>query len=209
MTFDRRSRSGLLVGAAAVVVGSTTGGALALRREPARLPASPPAIRAVAPPASASTPAAPASPDPRVVAAAQIKAAAIRFVAWSHDHRGARCPDAAALGAAAADPWSHSLRVLCADQPDDQIAGILSLGPDGLPGTADDVASWTLGPDVTDLLRGAPWGAGQSTSAKRPVGPWPHGAGPRGTSGTRSTRPSARAVAGGNDTDGDGIPDRR
>lgn len=212
MTFDRRTRSGLLVGAAAVIVGSTAGGALALRREPARLPVPPPASRAATPPASApagATPAAPVSPDPRAVAVAQIQAAAIRFVTWSHDHPGARCPDAAAIGAAAPDPWSHSLRVLCADQPADQIAGILSLGPDGLPGTADDVASWALGPEVTDLLHGAPWGSSQSVSAKRPGGPAPHGAGPRRPSGMPSNQPSASTGAGGSDTNGDGIPDRR
>ncbi|HEX7843455.1 MAG TPA: hypothetical protein VF469_38545 [Kofleriaceae bacterium] len=177
-----------------------TGGALALRREPARLPAPPPAIRAADPPASASTPPASTSPDPRAVATAQIKAAAMRFVTWSHDHPGARCPDAAAIEAAAADPWGHSLRVLCADQPDDQMAGILSLGPDGLPGTADDVASWALGPEVTALLRGAPWGTSPSASAKRPA---PHGA------ATPRTKHPASTGAGGIDTDGDGIPDRR
>ena len=130
----------------------------------------------------------------------------MRFVVWAHAHPGAPCPDAAALGAVA-DPWGRTLQIVCADQPDDQVAGILSLGPDGLPGTLDDVASWTLGPDVTDLVRGAPWGvrrrASASAGSKRLAVPAPHGA------ATPRTKPSVSAGAGSKDTDGDGIPDRR
>lgn len=254
----RRSRSGLIVSAAAVVVGSTAGGALALRDEPARLPASaptnrpadlptspqpraptspqPPAPASASPDAMRSSPSSSSPPAPRAAAAAipgsasappgpalsdlhtavvvQIKAVVMRFVIWSHDHPGARCPDAATLGTPAADPWGRSLRILCADQPADQVAGVLSLGPDGLPGTPDDIASWTLGPEVTHVLRGAPWGSSGSVSASagpaRPPATVPHAAGPRGASATAaSTKPSASAGAGGNDTDGDGIPDRR
>lgn len=235
MTLDRRSD--LIIGAAAVVVGSAIGGTLALRSEPTkaapapvsspahtsaspRLPspagAPPPSSPSPASGAAAVAPSAPTGspparlaslPDPRGAAVAQIKGAVLRFVVWSHDHAGARCPDAAALGVAAVDPWGRSLRILCADQPDDQLAGVLSLGLDGLPGTPDDVASWALGPDVTDLVRGTPWGSGRSASAsagsKRLPVPAPHGA------ATSRTRPSARSGAGRSDTDGDGIPDRR
>jgi hypothetical protein len=244
MTSDRRTRSRWIASAAAVVVGSTTGGALALHRELARLPASSPASD---PPAPASTPpgamrsappgpppgaAAPAaagpaspSPDARAVAAAQIKVAVMRFVLWSREHPDARCPDAAALGAVA-DPWGRPPRILCTDQPDDQVVGVLSLGPDGLPGTPDDIASWMLGPEVTDVVRGAPWGSSRSASAsvgtKRLLVPAPHRAGPRMSSATSAppsaatshaapprTKPSVSAGAGAKDTDGDGIPDRR
>ena len=243
---ERRPRSGLIVSAAAVLVGTTTGGALALRGESAQLPALSPTSRPADPPASPQLPArasespdpmqsspppgslptpgtavgappgsASAPPDLHAAVVAQIKAAVMRFVLWSHEHPGAQCPDAAALGAAAADPWGRSLRVLCADQPADQVAGVLSLGPDGLPGTADDIASWTLGSDVTDVLRGVPWGSSRSAEAKRPPVAAPQGAGPRGPFAaappavTPRTKRSARAGAGGGDTDGDGIPDRR
>jgi hypothetical protein len=166
-----------------------------------------------------------AAPDPQAAVVGQIKGAVMRFLLWSHDHPGARCPQAAALGAAVADPWGRPLRIVCADQPADQVAGILSLGADGLPGTADDVASWALGPEVTDLLRGAPWGSVRGGPAKRtPAGPrvgeprMTAGSGPMSATKpaaavpavpTRIPRPPASAGAGSSDTDGDGIPDRR
>ena len=91
-----------------------------------------------------------------------------RFAAWSHDHPGAPCPDAAALGAPG-DPWGHPLAITCTDQPGDQIVGAISAGPDGQPGTADDIASWQLGRDVTDLVRGARWLAAPQRSAAKPA----------------------------------------
>jgi hypothetical protein len=226
-----RSRLGLIVGASAVMVGSTIGSALALRVEPA--PVRSPVVAATAsPPTSAPSgtapgpraaaapapqPAAPAavkptaaSPPPELRAAlvAQIKDTLRRFVAWSHAHPGARCPDAAALGAAL-DPWGQPLRIVCSDQPADQIAGVLSYGPDGEPGTRDDVVSWTLGAGVTEIAHGPRWSAGRGTAT---------GAGARHPGGSRAApvppappppRPPAAAGAGSNDTDGDGIPNRR
>jgi hypothetical protein len=280
-----RSRSGLIVHAAAVIAGTTIGGALALRAEPARSPAvvvdptparSPlPSSPSVAPSAGSRqlptpTPARSAgaadsaaatvagstvagstaagstaagstavvslaaSPDARGAAVAQIKDAVLRFVAWSRSHAGARCPDAAALGMAPRDPWGHPLLVLCADQPADQIAGVLSLGPDGLPGTDDDIASWALAPELAELLRGPRW----SSARRPPVSPGGRLAAPVSPDGPRpaiaatprpaaapppatttspapaapaatNTRPPASAGAGSDDTDGDGIPDRR
>lgn len=85
-----------------------------------------------------------------------LRAVLVRFVAWSHDHAGAACPDASALGAPG-DPWGRPLAITCTDQPLDQIAGAISSGPDGQAGTADDIASWQLGQDVTDVVRGARW----------------------------------------------------
>ena len=96
--------------------------------------------------------------------AASIKDALARFTAWSHDHPRAACPDAVVLGAAA-DPWGHPLTITCTEQPADQIAGAISVGPDGKLGTDDDIASWRLGRDVTDIVRGARWGAGSSAPA--------------------------------------------
>jgi hypothetical protein len=121
-------------------------------------------VRAMSPaadqPAQAATAPAPvqpsAPPDPSAEVAPVIQEALSRFVAWSRDHAGAPCPDAAALGAPG-DPWGHPLVITCTEQPGNQIAGVISMGPDGQPGTSDDVASWQLGRDITDLVRGARW----------------------------------------------------
>jgi hypothetical protein len=218
-----RSRLELAIWGAAVIAGSTIGGTLALRAEPASsaAPASSPAVASPGPPSSGiaapSSPAAVAAPsapaartaspaappgDLRVAAVAQIKDALTRFVAWSHDHPGARCPDAPALGIAL-DPWGHPLRITCTDQPADQIAGAVSEGPDGIAGTRDDVASWTLGADVIDPIRGPRW----SVSRTRRTGAT-HGAKPAAPPGA-TPKPPAGPAAGSNDNDGDGIPDRR
>jgi hypothetical protein len=185
--------------------------------------ADPPA--AVAAPIAAASRAVAASPaganpsaEAHAVLVAQIKDALRRFVAWSHAHPGARCPDAAALGAAL-DPWGQPLRIVCSDQPADQVAGVLSYGSDGEPGTRDDIVSWALGADVTDLARGPRWSASRGMPAAGTGGR--HGGGRPGP----RTNPSAPPLAGGsppakpprpppagagsNDTDGDGIPDRR
>lgn len=178
-----------------------------------------PSAAAAAPAAAASPAAAPPSAEVRAALVAQIKDALRRFVAWSHAHPGGRCPDAAALGAAL-DPWGQPLRIVCSDQPADQVAGVLSYGPDGEPGTRDDVVSWALGADVTDLARGPRWSVSRGMAA--PGGgrhggahPGPRtnasappfaGAAPRATA---PLPPRPAAGAGSNDTDGDGIPDRR
>ena len=130
-------------------------------------PPSAPVAAAPPPPAPAPQPTPappPAPPDPSAQVAPIVRDALARFVAWSRDHAGAPCPDAAALGAPD-DPWGHPLAITCTDQPGDQIAGAISAGPDGQPGTPDDVASWRLGRDVTDLVRGARW----SVVAHRPA----------------------------------------
>lgn len=211
----RWSRGRIVLNIAAVIAGGAFGTVLALRSEPA-ISGEAPAPAAPAPPSAPSSAAAPgaampevtppagspppASPPPDLHAAlvAQIKDALSRFVAWSHSHAGARCPDAAALGGAALDPWGHPLRIVCADQPADQIAGVLSFGPDGVPGTGDDVVSWTLGPDVTDLVRGPRWSARRGTARATPA-----------ASPATSAPPPGKPGAGSNDTDGEGIPNRR
>jgi hypothetical protein len=113
-------------------------------------------------------PAAPLDPSARVVPA--MKDALARFAAWSGDHPGAPCPDAAVLGAPD-DPWGHPLTIACTDQPGDQIAGAISAGPDGQPGTSDDIASWQLGRDITDLVRGARWIVAPQKPAAKPATP--------------------------------------
>jgi hypothetical protein len=52
----------------------------------------------------------------------------------------------------------------CTDQPANQTIGAISAGPDGTLGTADDVASWQLGREVTELVRGPRW-----VAAERPA----------------------------------------
>jgi hypothetical protein len=135
------------------------------RSAPAPLPL--PAPTSGQQPAAASLPR-PALPEPAAQVAPIVKDALARFVAWAHDHPGAPCPDAAILGAPD-DPWGHPLAITCTDQPGDEIAGAISVGPDSRRGTADDIASWQLGPDVTDLVHGERWAGVPQRSAK-PIG---------------------------------------
>jgi hypothetical protein len=67
--------------------------------------------------------------------------------------------------------------------------GIVSSGPDGVAGSRDDVASWTMA-DVTDALAGLKWVGKRASTA---------------TSGARTN--SVKPVI--KDVDGDGIPDER
>ena len=97
-----------------------------------------------------------------------MSAVLTRFAAWARDHGGAPCPDLALLGLAAHDPWGRDLTLTCTDQPADQIVGVLSPGPDGVIGTDDDLASWTLGPGVTSLVRGPRWKSASTPLASRP-----------------------------------------
>jgi hypothetical protein len=98
-----------------------------------------------------------------------MRAVLTRFAAWSRGHAGAPCPDGEALGMIALDPWGHAIELTCTDQPADQSAGAISAGPDGIAGSADDVASWTLGREVTDLVRGARWTSPPAAVATPPA----------------------------------------
>jgi len=104
--------------------------------------------------------------EPNAEVSARMKDVLIRFVAWSRNRQNAPCPDIGALNGAAQDPWDHAFHLTCTAQPSDQIIGAISAGPDGSPGTTDDIASWQLGHDVTDLVRGVRWGAAARTSTK-------------------------------------------
>jgi hypothetical protein len=88
------------------------------------------------------------------------------FLAWAKAHDGEPCPDVEALGVTASDPWGHPLVVTCTGQPSTQIIGIVSGGPDGTHGTADDIASWEID---RDLVRGARWVT--KVAAKQPADP--------------------------------------
>lgn len=237
------SRAGWIVGVSSVVVGSLAGTALAFQVESARAastagpasageapppsPASPPAAWPLAASLPVASPPAtrPPGPDRRAVLVAQIRTALQHFVAWSRDHAGEPCPDTLALGVPVLDPWGQPLRIVCSDQPADQIAGALSFGPDGEPGTEDDIVSWSLGAEITDLVHGPRWSvarreAGGPRHATHPLHPGhagttgsrtPAAAAPDEAPATRSDAPTTQLSprAGSDDADGDGIPDRR
>jgi hypothetical protein len=151
-------------GVIAIVVAGGGSGSPNERPEPGSAPE--PEVPAKPPPPPA---AAPEQPDPDAEVAARVKDVLGRFVAWSQEHRGAPCPEMAALGDAPPDPWGHAFRLTCTDQPGDQLIGAISAGPDGAAGTADDIASWQLGRDVTDSVRGARWIAAAPPSTPPPA----------------------------------------
>jgi hypothetical protein len=122
------------------------------------------------------------------------------FSTWSKDHAGAPCPDVATLGVDATDPWGHPFKTTCTDQPGDQTIGVLSLGADGAAGTPDDIASWSLGRDVTDLARGARW---TTAVAAKPATTKPAPVTKPAKPTTKPTRPRS---SGGVELDENGLP---
>jgi tRNA A-37 threonylcarbamoyl transferase component Bud32 len=201
------------VGAAFAIVyvatrGSTDGAATTsseTETEPAQAPAAS-GLAHAAPAEAALTRAAPAetkpkaAPDPRAETIAHMKAVVVKLLAWSTTNQGAPCPDVAALGITREDAWGNTLRITCTDQPADQIAGVVSTGPDGVIGTSDDIASWTLGASVTDPLRGPRW----TVAAAAPK--------PRTTTRKASDKPAKATAtkptkaAGGMELDENGLP---
>jgi len=179
-----RSRGLAFAAIAALVIG---GGATAVVMSrghravpPARAAGSPAAVAPVpTPPVPAPPVPAPVvprpepPPDPSTVLAGQMTEVLARFAAWSKDHAGAACPSAAELGAPVLDPWGKPLAITCTDQPANQIVGVVSVGPDGLAGTADDIGSWQLPRAVTDRVRGGRWRAAPPVPSPRPTPPRP------------------------------------
>jgi len=158
----RKSRVAVIAGVAVAVAVAGIGGFVAVSKKPASKTTAAETTNATAPAGSAVTetkaPDVAAAPsDPNADVKRRIADVIAKFTAWSHDHAGAPCPDVATLGVTGDDGWGHPLRITCADQPADQIIGVVSLGPDGQAGTDDDVASWQLGKDVTSTVRGARW----------------------------------------------------
>jgi hypothetical protein len=86
-----------------------------------------------------------------------MKTALQGFATWAPQHATAPCPELSAITPAVTDPWGTAMRLSCTDQPSDQMAGVVSAGPDATFGTADDVRSWELGRDVWGSVRGARW----------------------------------------------------
>src|SRR5204862_159037 len=109
--------------------------------------------------------------DPAAELPKKMRAVLDGFAAWSRTHAGAPCPSASALGAPVDDPWGHPVAITCSDQPANQIIGAVSAGPDGAMGTADDIGSWQLGRDVTELVQGQRWGSDRA--AAKPSRPRP------------------------------------
>jgi len=70
------------------------------------------------------------------------------FPLWQAHHAGTACPASIAeldelASGSRTDPWGHPLVLVCPqDLPSGVPIGILSLGPDGVRGTSDDVRSW-------------------------------------------------------------------
>ncbi len=187
-----RSRGGLIAAVAVVLVGGGVAAAVVLggggkgevaREGSATTPPAAPAVPAApAAPAtgSAAVAAVPAAPevatppaparvdDPAVALAAAMKTVLTRFVDWAKDHAGAPCPAASALGAPVQDPWGQPIELTCTDQPANQIIGAVSSGADGVRGTPDDLGSWQLGREVSDVVHGARWVAAPTPPTVRP-----------------------------------------
>ncbi len=60
------------------------------------------------------------------------------------------------------------MTITCSEQPGTQIIGIVSSGPDGAPGTDDDVSSWSIDRDLATSLRGPRWRTDVAIKPKPP-----------------------------------------
>jgi serine/threonine-protein kinase len=170
----RRRGVGLAIMAGVVAVSAIV--AIAVIRRGDTPPASSPPVTTAAPPVAEPAPApppartAPPADDRPDRARDHIRAVLAAIKRWTATHAGAPCPRPGELDQVTAnDPWGHAVAITCTDQPADQIAGVTSAGPDGAFGTEDDVASWTLGRDVTSIVRGVRW----PPVASKPAAPAP------------------------------------
>ncbi len=72
------------------------------------------------------------------------------FPKWSLNHFGKACPDKLddlsfyLHHSTRTDPWGHPYKLVCGESmpPGPEHVGVMSLGPDGREGTADDIHSW-------------------------------------------------------------------
>ena len=194
---NRRRAAG--IGAAALFVGGVVTW-LALRggnTEVARPAAAPPPAEAL--PQRTITP---APPSPVELAKQQIVATLGAFQGWAADHAGEPCPSHGELAMLVAggvvDPWSHPLVITCTAQPVNQRIGVSSLGPDGIAGTPDDIASWNLGEDVVARVRGERWAPMRVQKPAKPQKPQP-----------QPPSPSLAPAFTGTTLGDDGIPTKR
>jgi serine/threonine-protein kinase len=207
----RRRGARMAIGASVLVLGGAATLVALKSRESARpvaqtteQPATEAAAASQPPPSEPSPPpAAPSEPklDARADMVKRVVPMVVGFVKWSASHKGAPCPSVKELepvvGAAKLqDSWGRPVTVTCTDQPAQQIIGIVSAGPDGVAGNRDDVASWTLGDEVTELLAGPRW-VGKAVRPKPATTP------------TRPRPPAGSAARTAVDPDGNDIPDER
>jgi serine/threonine protein kinase len=159
---------------------------------------------------ASTTPVTPPDDLPEL-AKVKLRAALAAFTRWSPNHAGAACPRASELVGDAHeldDPWGHAITITCTDQPAGQIVGAISNGPDGAPGTADDLASWQLDAAATSLVSGPRWGAGPASGSAAVVAtPVPVVKKP--TSSTTSTKPASAPKHTAVRVDANGIPLQR
>lgn len=127
-----------------------------------------------------------------------MKTVLAAFPAWAAAHADAPCPDVSALGVTETDPWKHAFTITCTDQPGDQIIGVISAGPDGTAGNGDDVASWQLSRDVTQVVRGARWKPVEKPAVATKK---PHDSKPSTKPSTKPTKPTSRV-----ELDENGLP---
>jgi serine/threonine protein kinase len=177
----RRPRGGLVIGALALGVGGTVAIVLSVRgggpdgsaddggsQVTQSVAPMPPLRAAVAPDATVQS-------RPQDLVGERMRSVLTTFLRWSASHSGSACPTADDLGTflhdshAVEDSWGRPLKISCADQPADQIVGVVSAGPDGAFGTSDDISSWTLGHEVTDLVRGPRWAAATPSKPATPA----------------------------------------
>lgn len=209
-------KSGIWLALAGVVVVGGIGAFVALKKPSGAAEPQPEPVAATDPvghsatPVTATAPEPPPPPPPPVderpaQAKAQLGEIVAGFVTWSATHADAPCPTVDdVMGHAVNDPWGHAVVLTCTDQPAHQIIGVVAPGPDGAVGTADDVASWNLGKDVIDSIRGSRWAPKKVVDKPRPGRSKPT------TKAHPATKPTSKPSTGvPGDLDGDGIPDSR
>jgi serine/threonine-protein kinase len=219
-------RRGKLVAglAAASVAVATAVALLAWRGAEDPEPAPPPSPRVAETPSTPTPTTTAVDPRPAQVRT-DMRALLTVFLRWAVDHKGAPCPTSGELGARL-DPWGHAYELTCTDQPADQIVGLRSLGPDGARGTSDDLTSWTLDPELAEIVPGPRWASAPAAVAPAPT-PVAADTSPtdKGSAATPIKKPPIKkppvkkpkvpAAAGTQppdgivDLDGDGIPDQR
>ena len=201
---------GVLAGGAGVtaVVLSSSSSATPQDRPAAMMATSPPTAAASATPVSAP-PAITVDHDRENVMTA-FRVIITGFSQWAAHHQGEACPRAETV-ATGIDPWGTPIVLTCTDQPSDQIIGLISLGADRTRGTADDVTSWSAGPEISELLQGPRW---QASSTPVVASPKKHRTGStKRTIQSKTAKPPEHTEStpgpGFVDLDGDGIPDKR
>ena len=176
-----RSRRWWVAGCAVAAIAGGFGIArLASQSDPVVVPTS---LPAPPPPAAAAIVVEPAVrvPSEREDTQRTLAQAIEQFSRWAKANPAAACLDQSEV----VDGWGTRFRYTCSGQPDDQLVGVISAGPDRVFDTADDLRSWQLGDDTLALARGARW---------KPVASIPK----------PPKRPTLPAVP-----SGDGIPDTR